>query len=214
MRRLLALGALLALFAGTAQAQVLEIGAGIGRGCVGDSSGFCGDEAGPMWSASVGLMLDDRVELGVRLSGLPLPDITYVVHRDDRFNVASDPAVRGLPQIVVSDESRSRRVLAGEAIYHFNRGRPVRLMLGVGIGTRTDQGVLACRPAGCDQLMPVLSNPVGHFAGRTGNLTIVAGLSGRIHDRVQVRGGVRLHNFAGEETSTTEVFVTTAYRPF
>ena len=32
-------------------AQVVEIGGGVSRGCIGDSSGFCGDEIGAMWSA-------------------------------------------------------------------------------------------------------------------------------------------------------------------
>jgi hypothetical protein len=62
--------------------------------------------------------------------------------------------------------------------------------------------------------MPVLGSGVGRTTSRAGNVTIVAGLSGRVHDRVQLRGGVRLHNFAGEEISTTEVFIATAYRVF
>jgi hypothetical protein len=214
MRLLLAIAAVMAAPAAAATAQILEIGAGLGRGCVGDSSGFCGDEAGLMWAATAGIRLDDRIELSVRLARLPLPDLTYVVRRDDRFNVASDPAVRQLPQIVVADESRSRQILSGEAVYHFRRGSTVRPMLGLGLGTRIHRDQLSCRPVGCEELMPVLASGVGRTTSRAGNITIVAGLSGRVHDRVQLRGGVRLHNFAGEEISTTEVFIATAYRVF
>lgn len=45
-----------------------------------------------------------------------------------------------------------------------------------------------------------------------GNMTIVAGLSGRVTRKVYVRGGMRLHNFGGEGLSTSEIFIATAYR--
>ena len=36
---------------------------------------------------------------------------------------------------------------------------------------------------------------------------MIAGLSGRVGHRLQMTGGVRLHNFAGESLSTSEVFL-------
>lgn len=195
-----------------AAAQVVEAGIGISRGCIGDSSGFCGDEIGPMWAPHASVWIDDRLEIGIRLATLPLRDWSYAVPRDDRFNAVDDPTIRQLPRIDVNLQDRSRRILSGDAIYHFARKRPVRLHLGLGLGSLNDRSVQACAPAGCERLMPILSSPVGRQSSRVGNLTIIAGVSGRIRQRLQVRGGVRLHNFAGEGLSTTEVFLATGYR--
>jgi hypothetical protein len=202
----------LTVSAAPAAAQVVEVGAGLGRGCVGDSSGFCGSEAGPMWAGHGSLWLDDRLEVGLRFATLPLPDFTYVTRRDDRFNAASDPAVRQLAQIETFGDARSRQILTGEAIYHFARGRPVRAFLGAGLGSRFERSTKSCVPSGCEQLLPILGSPAGRHTYRSGNLAFVAGVSGRIREHLLVRGGVRLHNFAGEGTSTTEVFIAAGYR--
>ncbi len=195
-----------------AAAQVFEFGGGAGRGCVGDSSGFCGDEAGPMWSLHAGLWLDDRLELGGRVATLPLPHVTYTVFRDDRFNRVADPAISRLPTIDVMLTERSRRLLSGELIYHFRRGSRVRPMLGLGMGSRTERWSAACVQPGCEQLLPIVATPAGRGEGRAGLGTIIAGVSGRPGRRILVRGGVRLHNFAGEQTSTTEVFAAVGYQ--
>jgi hypothetical protein len=195
-----------------AAAQVLEAGGGIGRGCTGDSSGFCGDDSGAMWAVHGSVWLDDRVEIGVRLATLPRPDYSYATARDDRFNLAPDPAIRQLPRIDVMVSDRSRQILSAEVLYHFARSRPVRGFLGLGLGERTDRFEQRCAPAGCETLMPILSFPVGRGSSRGGNITMVAGISGRISKRWLMRGGIRLHNFAGEEQSTSEVFVATGYQ--
>jgi hypothetical protein len=63
--------------------------------------------------------------------------------------------------------------------------------------------------------MPILSSPVGRHTRVLSNMTIITGVSGRITSRLHVRGGVRLHNLAGEGLSTAETFVGTSYRfPF
>jgi hypothetical protein len=214
MRRKLLGVTFVLLSAAPAAAQVLEVGASIGRGCIGDSSGFCGPETDVMWAAHASVWLDDRLEIGFRFATLPLNDSSYVTPRDDRFNAASDPAVRQLPQIQTFIDSRSRQLLGGDVIYHFARGRLVRPHLGVGLGSRIERSTLTCQPSGCEQLMPILGSPVGRHASRSGNLAIVAGLSGRIRKGVLLRGGVRLHNFAGEEASTAELFIAAGYRLF
>jgi hypothetical protein len=197
---------------GSAAAQTFELGAGIGRACIGDSSGFCGDESGPMWSICGSVWMLGGWEIGVRMASLSLPDSTNTIRRDDRFNSVDDPAIRQLPQIDLINRRRSRRIANVEAVYHFGRHRPVGAMLGVGFGERTNHGDQSCAPAGCEGLLPILGIPPGKHAGTQGNLTMIAGLSARIRPRVQLKGGVRLHNFAGEGTSTSEIFMTAGYR--
>jgi hypothetical protein len=195
-----------------AAAQVVEVGGGVSRGCTGDSSGFCGDDSGAMWAVHGSVWLDDRVEIGIRFATLPRPDYSYATPRDDRFDLAPDPAIRQLPRIDVRVSHRSRQILNTEVLYHFARSRPVRGFLGVGLGERTDRFEQRCAPSGCETLMPILSSPVGRGSSRGGNLTMAAGISGRISKRLLVRGGIRLHNFAGEEQSTSEAFVATGYQ--
>jgi hypothetical protein len=202
----------LGLICSNASAQVVELGGGLSRGCPGDSSGFCGDDRGAMWAVHTTVWFDDRLEAGIRFGVLPLPDYTHAVAHDSRFDVVDDPAIRELPRVDVAVRDRSRRIFSGEAIYHFARGRIVRPMLGIGLGDMSNRFDQACAPAGCERLMPTLSSPVGKQATHIHNVTIVAGLSTRIHDKLQLRGGVRLHNFAGEETSTSELFIASGIR--
>ncbi len=195
-----------------AQWTAAEFGVDIGRGCIGDSSGFCGDEIGTTRAARASAWIDDRVEIGVRLAVLPLADWNYSVEHDSRFDQASDPAIRALAGVDVAVRERSRRILNAEAIYHFARGRPVRAFAGGGIGQLSNRGVQTCAPAGCESLLSLLSSPVGRHASALANMTIIAGLTGRITTRLYVRGGVRLHNLAGEGLSTAETFIGTSYR--
>ena len=195
-----------------AQWTAVEFGVDIGRGCIGDSSGFCGDEIGTTRAAHASAWIDDRVEIGVRLTALPLEDWNYSQERDSRFDLVNDAAVRSLTRIDVVVRERSRRILNAEAIYHFARGRPVRWFAGGGFGQLSNRGVQTCAPAGCELLMPILSSPVGRYASALANMTAIAGLSGRITSRLSVRGGVRLHNLAGEGLSTAETFIGTSYR--
>jgi hypothetical protein len=198
-----------------AQWSALEVGVDISRGCIGDSSGFCGDEIGTMRAARATAWIDDRVEIGGRLAVLPLEDWHYSVVHDSRFDQANDPTIRALAGIDVAVRERSRRILNAEATYHFARGRPVRAFVGGGLGQLSNRAVQTCAPAGCELLMSILSSPVGRHARALSNMTIIAGVSGRITSRLHVRGGVRLHNLAGEGLSTAETFVGTSYRfPF
>jgi hypothetical protein len=141
-----------------------------------------------------------------------MDDWQYTVERDARFDQIADPAVRALLGVDVSVSDRSRRLLSAEAMYHFARGRPLRLFLGGGIGQRSDRGLTGCAPAGCERLLSFLSSPVGRYASADTNVTIIVGVLGRLGRRLYVRGGTRLHNFGGEELSTAEMFVSTSYR--
>jgi hypothetical protein len=195
-----------------AQWTAVEAGIGISRACIGSEGGLCGEERGAMWAAHASAWIDDRVEIGVRLAVLPLEDWNYSQERDSRFDLINDPAVRTLSRIDVAVRDRSRRILSADAIYHFARGRPLRGFLGGGLGQLSNRGVQTCVPAGCELLMPIFSSPVGRYASALSNVTIIAGLSGRISSRLYLRGGVRLHNFAGEGLSTSETFIATSYR--
>jgi hypothetical protein len=194
-----------------AMAQVAEVGGGIGPGCTGDSIG-CAYDTRSMWSAHASIWMDDRLEVGVRIATLPRPDWNYSVARDDRFNVAADPAARLLPRIDVAVRDRSRRILTVEALYHFAPGRPVRPFAGVGLGDRADRSDQACAPAGCESLMPILSSGLGRQTSHGDNLTAITGVSARFRKVLQVRGALRFHNFAGESLSTTEATIAVGYR--
>src|SRR4051812_42014901 len=101
-----------------ATAQVIEIGAGIGRACVGTDGSACGADRGAMWSIYSSVWFHERLEVSARFAMLPLPDLKYSQSRDDRFNVVDDPAVRQLPRVDVAVSDRRRQILTGEAIYH------------------------------------------------------------------------------------------------
>jgi hypothetical protein len=195
-----------------AAAQGFEAGAGIGRGCTGDSSGFCGDQTGPMWSLHAGFWMTEHVQIAFRIAALPLADYRYSRPRDERFNRVADPDLQSLRGIDVTDRDR-RRVMSGvEAIYNFAGSSGLSAILGVGFGTVSSLLVESCEPAGCERILPALGSRVGRIESRVGNLTFLAGLSGRASRRLQISGGVRLHNFWGEYWSTTEAFTSVGLR--
>jgi hypothetical protein len=60
--------------------------------------------------------------------------------------------------------------------------------------------------------MPFVSSPVGRLSHTSANMTIIAGVSGRISQRLRAQGGLRFHNLPAEGLSTTEAFVATGYQ--
>ena len=198
-----------------AHAQVFELGGGVGRGCTGDVGRICGDEHGLMGSVYGGLWVSPRFQIAVRVAALPLGDYSYSTPRDDRFSLIADAPLRDLPRITITSRER-RRVLSGaEALYHFGRSSRVGATLGVGLGTISDRMVLSCEPGGCERILSALGSPVGRTEGHVGNLTLIAGLSGRAWRRLQIFGGARLHNFVGGEgegLSTAEAFTSVGVR--
>ena len=205
--RWMAMAALILTLPVTAAAQRFELGGSISQGCTGDSSGFCSGDIGPMPALHGALSVSPRVQIVLRVANLPLDDHSYSTHRDERFNRADDPAARMLPRIDITTSSRSRRLVTAEVLYHFVRDGGFGAMLGAGFGDLSNRGTLTCLPAGCEQVLTALGSAAGKWASHVNNLTMIAGLSGRVGHRVQMTGGVRLHNFAGESLSTSEVFL-------
>ena len=204
--------AILVCLSRSASAQVFELGAGLSRGCIGDSSGFCGDEAGAMWALHGSLWVSPRWQISLRLATLPLPDTSHSTLRDDRFNAVVDPTLRSLPRIDITSRERSREVAGVEGLYHFAGARRFGAVLGIGVGAVRNRSTLSCEPDGCEQVMRALGERPGRITPRGSNLTLIAGLSGPAWARLQLAGGVRLHNLAGEGISTAEMYVTTAIR--
>ena len=196
----------------TGAAQGFEVGAGIARGCTGDSSGFCSGQTGPMWAVHGGYWITDYVQIAVRFAALPLDDFTYSTPRDDRFDLVDDAEARRLTRIDITTRSRSRWLSGGEILYYFAGSRRFGFVLGAGIGELSNRMVLSCAPAGCERVLTVLGSRLGRITGGTGNVTGVVGLSGPATRRLRISGGVRLHNFAGESNSTTEAFLTAGMR--
>ena len=196
----------------TAAAQEFEVGAGIGRGCTGDSSGFCSDETGPMWAVHGGFWITDYVQLAVRFAVLPLDGFTHSTPRDARFDLADDEAARGLARIEITSRNSSRWLSGGEILYHFAGAKRFGFVLGAGLGELSNRMTLSCAPAGCERVLSALGSRRGRVTGETGNVTGVAGLSGPVTPRLRISGGVRMHNFAGENNSTTEAFLTAGVR--
>ena len=191
----------------SAAAQGFELGGSISQGCTGDSSGFCSGDIGPMPALHGGLWVSPKVQILLRLAILPLDDQQYSTYRDDRFNLADDPAARTLPRIDITTTSGSRRLITAEVLYHFVRDGGFGAILGAGLGDLSNRGTLACLPEGCERVLPALGSAPGDWVSHGNNLTMIAGLSGRVGHRLQMTGGVRLHNFAGESLSTSEVFL-------
>ena len=195
-----------------AAAQGFEVGAGISRGCTGDSSGFCSNETGPMWAVRGGYWVTDYVQIALRFAALPLDDFTHSTYRDDRLDLADDAAARSLARIDVTNRKRSRQVWGGELLYHFAGGGRLGFVLGIGLGELSNWSVQSCAPAGCERVLAAMGSHLGRIGGTVGNLTGIVGLSGPAGCRLRVSGGVRLHNFAGENNSTTEAFLDAGWR--
>jgi len=206
MRSIATVGLILSLPV-TVAAQGFELGGSVSHGCTGDSSGFCSGDTGVMPAIYGALWISPKVQFLLRAANLPLDDQSYSTQRDDRFNLADDAANRTLARIDVSSTARSRRLVSAEILYHFAPESGLEAVLGAGFGDLSDRARLTCQPAGCEGVLGARGSPVGDWASHVNNLTMVAGLSGRIGRRVRMTGGVRLHNFAGESLSTSELFL-------
>jgi len=95
---------------------------------------------------------------------------------------------------------------------YFAGARRIGFVLGAGLGELRNRQVVTCVPAGCERVLRALGSPAGRTADHTGNMTWIAGVSGPATTRLRISGGVRLHNFAGENNSTTEAFLTAGVR--
>ena len=128
--------AILVSLSRSSTAQVFELGAGLSRGCIGDSSGFCGDEAGAMWALHGSLWVSPRWQISLRFATLPLADTSHSTPRDDRFDLVGRPRAAALCR---ASTSRAASVAgsspAGEGCFITSqeRGR-FGAVLGIGVG--------------------------------------------------------------------------------
>ena len=142
-----------------------------------------------------------------------VPDTSHSTLRDDRFEPGG----------------RSRAPHSAAHRHHEPRAQPAKWPPGRRSITSRERGgsarsselasaksgarlTLSCEPDGCEQVMRALGERSGPITPQGRNLTLIAGLSGPAWARVQLAGGVRLHNLAGEGMSTAEMYLTTAIR--
>ena len=196
-----------------AAAQVFELGGGLSRGCIGDSSGFCGDDTGAMWALHGGVWVSPGWQISLRVATLPLPDATYSTTQDERFDRAADPAVRAAARIDITTRERSRQLAGAEAIYHFAGPRRFGAVLGVGIGEVKTRSTLSCEPAGCEDVMRGRGEPAGRIAPAGFAQSDVHRRT--VGTRVDTRPDLRRRATAQlrrRELSTAEAFLTTGIR--
>jgi hypothetical protein len=178
------------------EAQTLEVGGSLARGCLGSDGSVCGSGARPMVAAHAAWWLTDRTDVVLRVARVGPPGY--------RFETVYPAVVRGM----VTD--RSRDFVSVLLVHHFTRATTVRPMLGVGSGWIVHRQRVACEPPGCAQV-PGAPREGRHRESMV-DLIVVAGLSGTVNDRWVWRGGWLSHRFANDENSTSELFVALGYR--
>ena len=209
-------GSVLALFTistpAAAQWSAVEFGMDIGRGCIGDEGGFCGDEIGTTRAAHASAWIDDRVEIGVCLAVLPLEDWNYSQERDSRFDLANDPAVRSLSRIDVAVREHSRRILNPRKRYTISH-EDARCA-GSSAAGLANSAIAECRPAP----QPGASSYADPFHRRLAATPSRSPTSrpspafGAITSRAVRARRDSPAQPAGEGLSTAETFIGTSYR--
>jgi hypothetical protein len=190
------LTASLALVPALASAQVVEVGATIAAGCLGNDGSVCGTGTHPMAGAHASWWIGDRAELSARVARVALPPIR---------------ATTGFPNTVTFEVTdRSREFLSAVFVYHFRRGKAVRPMLGFGSGGYAHSERVRCEPVGCGRVAGL--SPEGQRRIWLTDAILIAGVSGDLGSRLVLRGGCLSHRFANDENSTIELFVGVGYR--
>jgi hypothetical protein len=195
-----------------AGAQSIEVGVTTGSACRGSEVSICGGGYSSLLGGYLSLITVDRIEIGMRIARMgvdPSGTTSFARDNDPRFLAVPDPPEK----VDFAFRDRSRTFLLGHFLYHFLSGERVRPLLGFGIGSLVNTGTIACQPAGCEKLLPTLARlNVGHNKSTGLDLAFLAGASVRATDRMRIRAGVQLHNFPGEELSTTAVYLEVGYR--
>lgn len=180
-------------------AQSLEAGASLAVSCRGSDGSVCRDESlrtmGPYFSIWWG----DRLEVGGRVVWLHFDDVhDYLLLEGSRVDFQ------------VTDGRR--RVVQGEAAWHFRRGRRIRPYVGVALGSLQDREVITCRPLGCEDLLTRARMAVGAVRLSHRDAAVVVGVSATVLPRLRVRAGWRYHNPLRDELAMSELFVAAGYR--
>ena len=201
------------LHAAVGRGQSVEVGGTIATACRGiGGKSLCGGGAHVLSGFYLGLMLDDRIEVGVQGARLGGRSYAYSLFRDNNrltFETVPNPPAR----IDVAVVDRSRTLLVGRFVYHFLPGERVRPMLGAEVGQLIDEQNITCQPAGCESLAYALQRiRVGHESSHHQDLGFIAGASIRATDRVRLRFGIQLHDFMLEDLSTSAWFAEAGYR--
>lgn len=193
-------------------AQSVEVGATLGIGARGSEDSLFRNEALPVAGVHLSAWWADRVETAFRLAWLDLPDpqwTTIYYYGCDR-DVATGRCRPTGNVRVISRRGGPRRFMAGQALYHFRRGRSLRPYAGVGIGVIRDSEMVGCEVAGCEPLLPGLA--FGRRVSSYLDVTGIGGMSTVIGRHIVVRGGVQWHRIAGEELSLFEIAAGVGYR--
>ena len=154
------------------------------------------------------------LEFGTAWARLNIP-ISVRADRDaNPFNQRTFEMVPHAPaRVDLAFVDRSRTLLLSRFLYHFSRGERVRPLLGVGVGELIDRQNFVCQPSGCESLVPLLvAQRVGPESSSHLDLAFIAGASIRATNRVRLRFGIQLHDFAFESLSTTAWFAETGVR--
>jgi hypothetical protein len=199
-----ALGSL--MVASASNAQQLEVGVGVSTLCRGSDGSICSEDRAVPLSAHVSGLFDDRFELGFRVSRGAFDNQSFTISRGEDARFGPDSPDR----VTVFTEDRSIRYLTGQALYHFRRGRRVRPVLGLGLGSLMLPRSNRCEPAGCEPTMQRLLAPPERTTRP--DVAIVIGASVHASKRVVFRGGWQAHNLGGEELSSVEWFLAAGWR--
>ena len=197
--------------------QSLEVGGIIGTACRGiGGQTLCGGGAHVLSGVYLSLMVDDRFEIGVQDARIGGRSYEYRYGRDDnqytrqRFDMVPNAPAR----VDLAFLDRSRTLLVTRFLYHFLPGERVRPLLGAEVGDLIDRQNVVCQPSPiCESLAWILVRQgVGQERSHHSDFGFVAGASVRATDRVRLRFGVQLHDFAFEDLSTTAWFAETGFR--
>ena len=182
--------------ASLAQAQTLELGGRLAAACAGSDGSGCGGGKTRLVGLHTSVWADDRFELSASVARSRRKP--YEVLADNKGSV-----------LMVSD--RSREFVSLLFVYHFQKGRPVRPMLGFGSGWFGEARTVACRPATCEPL-PKGYPPLGRARDWQPDIVFVVGLSTVVREHWIARGGWQTHRFMNDENSTEELFIAAGYR--
>ena len=203
-----------AVFVGDAVAQTgdsrrWEIGASVGSACLVESSA-CGGGRHAMNGLFGSVWLTPRVELGGRLALLRQPALQG---GGDYFLGSAQEHI----QLRFAIRDRSRVYALGHAYGHFGPDPRIRFFLGLALGSYILRSTNICETDACERNLARLGGPVavgvrfGRVSETRTNVAVGLGVSGR-SGPVGWRAGVNLHNFPGEHTGATEVFLAAAFR--
>ena len=193
----------------TGDSQRREIGASVGSACLIESSA-CGGGRHAINGLFGSVWLTPRVEIGGRVALLRQPD------SQGGADYFLGPTQEHIPlRFAITD--RSRVYALGHAYRHFGSDPRLRFFLGMALGSYSERSTNICEAETCETNLARLGGPqaVGVHVGRVSrtrmNVALGLGVSGR-SGPVGWRAGVNLHNFPGEHTGATELFLAAALR--